>query len=138
MSIVNDRLRELVIKHEGYSEHPYMCTAGRVTIGYGRNLDDIGVSRDEATYMLENDLKRCERELQNYSWYLIQPKEVQFALIDMCFNMGINRLLKFTKMIEALSRKDYAQAAIEALNSIWAKQVGKRACDIAVMIRERN
>lgn len=86
--------------------------------------------------MFDNDFARCERELAPYPWYVNQPEGVQAALMNMCFNLGIGRLLGFRKMIMALTAKDYTTAAIEALDSKWAKQVGQRAKDVALMIRE--
>lgn len=117
---------------------PYNDTADhpKITIGYGRNLTDNGISLEEAEFLFENDFARVQKELSLYNWYKIQPAEVQYALINMCFNLGITKLLGFTRMIAALIMKDYAKAAEEALDSKWAKQVPNRAKDIAVMIRE--
>lgn len=109
---------------------------GKVTIGYGRNIDDNGISQVEAEFMLDNDIARCLKELSPYPWYVNQPENIQNALLNMCFNMGISRLLGFRKMIMALVAKDYTKAAIEALDSKWATQVGQRAKDVALMIRQ--
>lgn len=129
-------LKDWIKKCEGFSAHPYLDTVGKVTIGYGRNIDDIGISAEEADYLLNNDIERCIRELSSQQWFIIQPKSVQGALVNMCFNLGLSRLLGFKEMIKALYVKNYTLAASEALNSKWAKQVGQRAKDIAVVIRE--
>lgn len=129
-------LKDWIKKCEGFRAFPYLDTVGKVTIGYGRNIDDLGISEIEAEFMLDNDIARCQKDLSQYSWYLIQPDNIKMALMNMCFNMGINRLLGFKKMIAALINKDYTNAAIEALDSKWANQVGQRAKDVATMIRE--
>lgn len=129
-------LKEWLKKCEGYRNKIYKCTAGANTIGFGRNLDQNGISMDEAELMLNNDIRRCQSELRQYGWYRNQPTGVQDALTNMCFNMGISRLVCFTKMIAALNKNDYTTAAKEALDSLWAKQVGQRAKDVALMIRE--
>lgn len=129
-------LKSWIKQCEGFNDHPYLDTVGKVTIGWGRNLDDRGISVDEAELMLTNDINLCHEELLNYIWYQIQPEPVKWALINMCFNMGLSKLLSFKKMIAALCHKDYTTAAQEALNSKWALQVGQRAKDVAVMIRE--
>ena len=116
--------------------HPYTDTVGKLTIGYGRNLDDNGISQEEADFLFDNDFHSCERQLARCSWYVDQPEGVQAALINMCFNLGLPRLKGFKRMIAALETKNYALAAQEALNSKWATQVGQRARDIAVMLRE--
>jgi lysozyme len=130
------QLRNWIKAHEGYDDHPYICTAGKLTIGYGRNLQDNGISQDEADLMLDNDMKRAEKDLLGFSWYITAPSGVKDALFNMSFNMGLTRLLGFKRMIAALIDKDYTKAAIEALDSKWATQVGQRAKDVALMIRE--
>jgi lysozyme len=115
-----------------------MDSVGKMTIGYGRNIEDNGISIDEANLMFENDLARCQKELAPYPWFQNQPENVQAALINMNFNLGISRLVEFRQMIFALTAKDYTKAAMEALNSKWALQVGNRAKEIALMIRQAN
>ena len=89
--------------------------------------------------MLINDIDRCIYQLSAYPWYVHQPQHVQDALVNMCFNRDLSKLLTFRgfrKMIVALTTKNYTQAAIEALDSDWAQQVGQRAKDVALMIRQ--
>ncbi len=109
---------------------------GKITIGWGRNIEDNGISQEEGDFMFDNDFARCQTELAEYSWYTDQPENIQDALMNMNFNMGITRLLTFKKMIAALIAKDYTKSAIEALNSKWAIQVGQRAKDVALMMRQ--
>lgn len=130
------KVKEWIKKCEGYSSLPYHDTVDKITIGWGRNLDDNGISPDEAELMFENDFAKCISDLSRHAWYLVQPQNVKDAMINMCFNLGINRLLGFKKMIEALTNNDYTNASLEALNSKWAIQVGQRAKDIALMIRQ--
>ncbi len=128
-------LKEWIKSDEGLSLVLYQCPMGKYTIGYGRNLEDRGISQEEADYLLSNDISYCKHQLSNYDWYLIQPKEVKDALVNMRFNLGLFGLLQFKKMIDALKNKDYQRAAKEALDSRWAKQVGNRAHRIADVIR---
>lgn len=131
-------LMNWISTHEGYNNHPYIDSVGKLTIGYGRNLADNGISHEEAELMLSNDVIRCIEELSHYPWYQDKPSHVQDALVNMCFNLGINRLLGFKKMLQALLNKDYTKAALEALDSKWALQVGQRAKDVALMMRQGN
>lgn len=128
-------VRDWIKKCEELRTHPYLDSTKHVSIGWGRNLDN-GISVDEAQLMFDNDFKRTINELAEHNWYWMQPKGVQDALINMNFNLGINKLLGFKKMIAALTAKEYTTAAREALDSLWAKQVHKRAADIALMISE--
>lgn len=121
---------------EGLKLHPYLDSLGICTIGYGRNLKSRGITQEEAQYLLLNDIKQCKINLSNFHWYVNQPPGVRNALVNMCFNLGLSRLLKFKNMIKALENKDYDKAANEALNSKWANQVKNRAARIANVIRD--
>lgn len=129
-------LKDWIKKNEAFKSHPYTDTVGKLTIGWGRNIEDNGISKEEADYLFDNDFARCQRELAPYTWYVNQPQNVQYALMNMCFNLGIDRLLGFRKMIMALTAKDYTNAAREALDSKWATQVGDRAKQVALMMRQ--
>lgn len=131
-------IEDWIKHHEGFRQKPYTDTVGKTTIGYGRNLEDNGISKAEADFMFSNDLNKCRSLLSLQDWYTMQPVHVQNALLNMCFNLGFAGLLKFKNMIEALKEKDYTKAAMEALNSKWAEQVGQRAKDVALMIRQGN
>ena len=130
-----DALDQLV-QHEGLKLKPYHCTAGKLTIGVGRNLDDVGISVDEAMLMLDNDVTTAENELRS-RFPIVQNIDGAryWALVNMAFNMGIGRLAQFRNMWAAIGDGDWNRAADEALDSIWAKQVGKRAHDITEMLR---
>ena len=139
-----------LIFHEGMSMKAYRCSAGFLTIGVGRNLEinpllpkekqklgDItnGITVEDALYLLKNDVKRCEEELiKNISFYYQLDDERQYALLDMCFNMGIKKLMGFKKMLNAMLIGDFRGAAKECLNSKYAREVGKRAERIARLI----
>ena len=53
-------LRSQLERHEGLRLKPYRDTVGKLTVGYGRNLEDVGISRDEADFMLDNDIDQVE------------------------------------------------------------------------------
>ena len=133
---MRDKLKELLIRHEGLVKKPYKDTVGKLTIGVGRNLDDVGITKDEALYLLDNDIDRVEDELKKFDWFNELDEVRQVAIIDMCFNLGLSRFLQFKKTIEALKDKDWGKAAEEMLNSKWAKQVGNRAVELSEMIKK--
>lgn len=128
-------IEEQLILHEGLRLKPYKCPAGYLTIGVGRNLETKGISREEALFLLRNDIKEIERALSKYDWYTKLDPIRQKVLIDMCFNLGLAGLLQFRRMITALNLGDYETAADEMLASKWAKQVGARAQRLAQMMR---
>jgi lysozyme len=95
-------LIDMIKQHEGLRLKPYHCTADKLTIGYGRNLEDRGITNDEAEYMLRNDIQLCYQELDCFSWFKDLDEPRQYALVDLCFNMGLPVLLKFRKALAAM------------------------------------
>jgi lysozyme len=125
-------LRRIVKRDEGLRLLPYTDVANRLSIGYGRNLTDCGISQTEANDLLENDLTRAVSDLQQAFPFVLTLDGVrQVVLAFMAFNLGIPRLAKFEKMWKAIRAEDYGKAAIEMLESHWASQVGARAIRLA-------
>jgi lysozyme len=130
------KLQEWIKKCEGFHPNPYLDMSGKLRIGFGREITYEGITIAEAEMMFNNDFARCQKELYPHVWFMHQPLNVQFALINMWFSLGILRLTSFKKMIAAINEKNYTQASLEVLDSKWALQVGDRAKQVAVMIRE--
>ncbi len=133
------KLKQLLVKHESYKQFPYVDITGHLTIGIGRNLNDRGISTTEAFYLLDDDIIYFTGKLNHFLKFFHQLDENrQIALIDMCFNVGVQGFLNFTQMILALEAHDYQRAADEMLNSKWAEQVGDRAIALANIMRTGN
>lgn len=129
---MQENLIKRIMKHEGVKLKPYKCTAGKLTIGVGRNLEDNGISETEARYLLENDLRRCHIEcLHTFLFYGELDEARQGVVLEMDFNLGLSRLKGFKNMLAALGVKNYTLAAREMLASLWARQVGGRAKTLA-------
>ena len=128
------RLIAMLQRHEGLRLKPYKCTAGKVSIGYGRNLDDMGISEVEAMILLRHDIERCYDELNVFSWFADLDQVRQEALVDMLFNLGLPTFLEFKKTLKYVAEGKYSQAAEEMLRSKWADQVGDRAKELAYMM----
>ena len=115
--MVRTKLAEMLKRHEGLRLLPYKDTVGKLTIGYGRNIEDVGISKQEAEFMLQGDMYRGEEALKNALPFFESLDEVrQDVLIDMAF-MGIKKLLGFVKMLDYIRQGIYDHAAIELLNS---------------------
>lgn len=146
----NELIQRLVL-HEGCELMPYECPSGYKTIGVGRNLEtnpptDIekkimgdyerGITKNAAFYLLRNDIERIKIECGlNIPFFYRLDGERQYALLDMCFNLGIKGLLKFERMLDSMAVGNFEEAARECLRSRYAKQTGKRAKRIAETIR---
>ena len=131
------RLARQLIVDEGLRLKPYRCTAGRLTIGVGRNLDDRGLTEAEALLLLDNDIKACWGQLAAaLPWVVQAPEAVQEVLVNMCFNLGLDGLLGFRRTLAYLKVGLCMDAADEMLRSRWAGQVGARAERLAQRLRE--
>ena len=133
-----DRIKDQLVRHEGLRLKPYRCTAGKLTIGIGRNLDDCGITQSEAYVMLINDIMNCEKQLQAKipDIYDGLDEVRKSVLLNMCFNLGINGLLGFKNTLEFTKAGDWERAANNMLVSKWAKQVGRRAIELSELMRK--
>ena len=124
---VDEKLIDRIVEHEGIKRFAYTDTLGSVSVGIGRCLDakkGKGLSVDECFYLLSNDIKELKPELEKYSWYNKQNETRKGVLIEMAFNLGVNGLLNFKKMIACVDNGNYEGAVKEMSNSKWATQIG--------------
>jgi len=130
-----DRLLQSVKKHEGYRNKVYLDTLGKRTVGVGHLCvedfweDDKEYSEEMLMNILKDDLKNAiegaERLLKDCRILDSLAKEI---IIEMVFQLGETGVSKFKNMLKALKEgPDYQTAAIEMLDSRWAKQTPNRA-----------
>lgn len=121
--------------HEGLRLKPYTDTTGNITIGYGTNLN-AGISLPEASLLLNNRVLSVLHDLQNEPWFAaVSNDDVRSrAIAEMAFNLGVIGLSNFHMALTALINQDFAGAATAFMDSVWAKQVGKRAVILTQMI----
>lgn len=135
-------------RHEGFRNKVYRDSEGKLTIGYGFNLDSgrfskeqvdrwtrEGISENEARGVLDAELERTKSQLDKYDWFHKLDPVRQGAVIDMSYNMGIGWVNDFKKTVAAIEAGDFNRAADEILNSKYARQTGSRATEIAELIR---
>ena len=121
------RLRDMLAQDEGYRTKPYKDTVGKLSIGIGRNPDDVGLRPAEVEFLFNNDVDAAEKLLDDrLSWWRKLDDARQLVLMDMAFNMG-GKLFTFVNTLAAVKRGDYAVAAKGMRQSLWYKQVGARA-----------
>ena len=155
---ITDKMIERVKKHEGFRDKPYFDTVGKVTIGYGRNIEDNPLTTNEvralfnrvnwkskkdaedwAERLMKADLEKVAEELNaTLAMWPQCSKDQQTVLIDLGFNIGIGGLLSFKRMLKAIDNEEPTIAAYELLNSKYARQVKTRAIDNARLLAETN
>lgn len=142
-------IRERLEFHEGLRLLPYYCTAGKLTIGVGHNCEardfteeekkaigdwKHGITKNAAYMILKNDVQICLEQLKKIEFFSSLDKERQYALLDMCFQMGYRRLACFHKTLKWMKQGLFKFAAEECLKSAYAKQTPVRAKRIARLI----
>jgi lysozyme len=131
----NQLIRQLK-RHEGMKLKLYKCSAKKWSIGIGRNLQDIGISEDEAETLLRHDIIEATNQLLNaFPWAGALNDARGSAMINFTFNVGIGTVKKFTNTLAYMEAGEWDKAADEMMDSKWAKQVGNRAIEVTEQIR---
>lgn len=129
---MNESLEQRLLRHEGLRLRPYADTLGKVTIGVGRCLTTNGISEDEAMMMLQHDIDYAKEQVaQTFPWTLGMDDVRLSVLYEMAFQLGVNGVLKFPKMLFAIRSQDWETAASEMLNSAWHTQTPARCEELA-------
>lgn len=123
-------------RDEGLRLKPYNDSVGKLTIGVGRNLDDVGITADEAGYLLSNDVQKASSLLYTtFPWAASLDDARKGVLLNMTFNMGVAGLAAFKHFLAAVEAGDYDRAGEEMLKSKWAEQVGPRAHRLSMQMK---
>jgi lysozyme len=131
-----DKAKKMLFVDEGLKLKPYRCTAGKLTIGYGHNLDDLGISTQIADALLQEDLSiallSCKKIFGDTfdQW----SENRKLGWINLAFNLGYSALSKFKNTIRAAHVGDWVAVEHGLKNSLWFKQVGKRAERVISMV----
>lgn len=136
-SAVKSTLEQMLAADEGYRPEIYRCSAGKLTIGYGTNLS-AGLPEDEALVLMRYKLVKLGAELlRRYPWYAGLNDRRRMALLSMAYQMGLDGLAGFRRMLAALERAGWPEAHAQALDSKWAKQdTPQRAARVAALLLE--
>lgn len=121
-------LQRFTAEMEGLRLMPYKCPAGKLTIGYGHNLEDNGISQEVAEKLLADDLNECDRILKlKFAKLANKDSYIKAICRDMLFNLGYQRFSTFLGLIKALEKDDRNSALAELVDSLWFTQVGRRS-----------
>lgn len=135
------RLRQDLSRHEGRRTYLYSdatgkrvlgAVPGKITIGIGHNIEDNGLPDPIIDALLDWDVAQCMSDLdRSLPWWRKLDDVRMEVLVNMCFNLGISRLLGFKNTLRFIRVGMYRSAARGMLSSLWAKQVGRRAIELA-------
>jgi len=129
-------LYKLLEKHEGKRNKMYKDSLGIETIGIGHNLRDRPISDASVKQILRDDVNDVIHDVKRaFYWYNSLSDVRQAVVLSMVFNMGLSRFKKFKNTINHIAGGTYSAAAMEMKDSLWARQVGNRADELAEMMR---
>ena len=128
-------LKDRIKRHEGLRTEPYMDSLGVLTIGYGRNLDDIGISKEEASYLFESDFDNAQVGASRFSFFEDLSAARQGVIIEMIFQLGFAGVSKFRRFIAAIKKEDWEEASYQMMDSRWHDQTKSRCEELAEIFR---
>ena len=131
-------IQDEIVADEGKVLSIYLCPAGHKTCGVGHLVlpsdpehelrVGASITEDRCTQLLSLDLEitlaECGTLLPQFAGL---PVEVQKIIGNMLFNLGRPRLSLFKKLIAAIEAGDWATAADEMQDSLWARQLPERS-----------
>lgn len=130
-----ESFEDMLIRHEGIKDAPYIDSLGVQTIGIGHNLHKP-LTHAAIMQIFRDDLADARNDcLHAFPWFADLSEPRQWVLVNMCFNLGLPRLQGFHRFLTAVELGDYDTAATEMLDSLWAKQVKKRAHELAALMQ---
>lgn len=142
-------LKEFITSHEGKRLKPYKCTAGKNTIGVGYNIDANHLPADIEEHLKTNgqitedmsdrllnlsinlaidDCARLFPEFKSFS------ENRKMALIDWMFNLGLTKATRFIRTVHCINTGRWKDAANYMRQSLWARQVKRRAVEVTYLI----
>jgi lysozyme len=130
-------LIESIKKNEGYVKMVYKDSLGIDTIGYGFAIKDLELDEDICNDILLRKLKDLEKKVnKKFAWFRYMPPKVKDVVMEMCYQLGVTGFSKFKKTIAYLQNKQWEEASVEMLDSLWANQTPNRAKALSNIIKE--
>jgi lysozyme len=128
-----------LVDDEGEVLHEYKDHLGYSTIGIGVLIDERkggGITQEESRYLFRNRLGARLAQCSNkFEWWQTIDDVRRGVIVCMAYQLGVNGVANFKKMCAALRIRDYNTAAMEMLDSTWAKQTPARANRMARIMR---
>lgn len=124
---------------EGWRPFAYQDHLDNWTIGYGFLVDERKGGRLPESigraWLLHLVTEIWAELTRREPWILHQPDDVQRALGNMAYQMGVDGVLGFRNTLSLLKSGQRVAAGIEALDSDWARnQTPRRARRVAALM----
>jgi len=141
MEDVKQRIKE----HEGFRDTVYSDSLGFATIGYGHLVlptdnfvEGVTYPKEQLEVLFDKDFQIAFNSANELVDGLNLNHIAKGVIIEMCFQLGKPRVMKFKKMWEALRNNDFEEAANQMIDSAWHKQTTSRCESLASTMRGSN
>lgn len=137
---MKQQISKLLELHEGRRRFPYPDTVGKMTIGVGFNLDDVGLYDNEIDFILNNRIEQVILYLEKTLPFFHELDEVrQAVLVDMCYNLGPepfdgDGFKDWPIFVQQIQDGDFKAASENMKKTKWASQVKGRATRLSKMM----
>ena len=126
-------LKNKIKKNEGFRDIAYLDSLGYATIGYGHLIKpkekNLLYRKTSKKKLLEIFIKDFDKALNDYEKFYKKNEHNQSTkevLVEMIFQLGIDKQRRFVKMNGYLQEKQLFMASLEMKDSLWHKQTPKR------------
>ena len=141
MEDVKQRIKE----HEGFRDTVYSDSLGFATIGYGHLVlptdnfvEGVNYPKEQLEEVFDKDFQIALTSANELVDGLDLNLIAKGVIVEMCFQLGKPRVMKFKKMWEALRNNDFEEAANQMIDSAWHKQTTSRCESLAATMRGSN
>jgi len=131
--LIYQNLKKRIKKNEGYSPKPYKDKLGFLTIGFGhlilsneKYLLEKKMNKKDLDKIFTNDFNRTLKDFNTFFKYHSSHKKESELLIEMIFQMGIKKVLRFKKLLLHLKKENKYLVCFEMMSSLWYKQTPQR------------
>ena len=127
------KLKKRIKKNEGFSLKPYKDQLGYLTIGYGHlilpnetYLSKNKTNKEQLISIFNQDFERALRDYKRFIKQKDHNRKDQELLIEMVYQMGAKRVLKFKKLISNMKKNKKHLVCFEMMDSLWYTQTPNR------------
>tara|TARA_R100000900_G_scaffold93554_1_gene72670 strand:- start:537 stop:968 length:432 start_codon:yes stop_codon:yes gene_type:complete len=136
---MSEVLKKRIREHEGFRDTPYLDSLGKATIGYGHLITDEDefengkqYTKDELLKLFDKDFAKAEMGADQLVGHIQELHiEAKNIITEMIFQLGTQGVRNFRKMISALEAKNYHEAHLQMLDSLWNAQTPNRCQSLA-------
>lgn len=137
-----EEVKQRVKEHEGFRDTVYSDSLGFATIGYGHLVlptdnfvEGVAYPKEELEAVFDNDFQIALTSAEELLEEIEVPETIKGVIVEMCFQLGKPRVMKFKRMWEGLEAGDYNKSADEMIDSNWHKQTTARCESLAELVR---